>query len=305
MTDAIVEVRDDQWLDIQIGNRSIHCQYATSENRCYTIAFCDGDPAAGTWGHRASGGGYYFLIQSARILTRSMIERPNDGKVANNGSFIFNDWLFNTDSRSVGYAFKQDGDQLLSQEFSANLHRNAISATGRFALFQTANSDFTDSNKLFFFDIVSSTLLWEKTCDFEWPDTYHIAEERCQIDIYYPHMGYFSLDWEGNLIDRRSYDLQFIKSLTGNRTVYECMKRLTSPTHTALIDLLKKGINDAATSRNTKAEGYKFLGELFESQDIKFTSECYEWALHYNPKIGLKKKLSALQQQLATKGRQP
>jgi len=60
--------------------------------------------------------------------------RPNDGKVADNGTFIFNDWGFGDGLKGTFRAFDSLGQNLIVRRFRANLLNNGISFDGRFAV---------------------------------------------------------------------------------------------------------------------------------------------------------------------------
>lgn len=294
-----LEIRGDSSLIISLGDLRIFCQYTKSENNEYVLAFCDGDPFKHIGGHRKEGKGYYFLIANNVLTVMGQIERPNDGKVANNGCFIINDWLFTDNLESVAYCFNDKGNIVIQKKLKANLLINAISRNGNFALFQTANSDNDYGNNLFFYDLNTKEMLWKKKCDFAWPKEYSISQEEKKINLHYDGIGTVSLDWKGNIIDREDYQFKYVSSLSGNKLVYESIALLSGITpNKALINLLEKGIEDNDTSPNTKAEGYKFLGELFETENLPKAFAYFEKSLEHNPKIGLKRKLLTLKTKL-------
>jgi tetratricopeptide (TPR) repeat protein len=296
---ATLDIRSESCLIISLGELRIFCEYTKSDNGQYTLAFCDGDPFKHIGGHRQEGKGFYFLIANNVFAVMGQIERPNDGKVANNGWFIINDWLFTDNPESVAYCFDNKGDIVIQKKLKANLLANAISKNGSFALFQTANSDNDYGNNLLFYDLKTQQLLWKKKCDFAWPKKYSILEDERKINLHFTDIGTVSLDWEGNIIDRQEYQLKYVSSLSGNRLVYESIGLLSGTiTNQTLINLLEKGVNDNNTSPNTKAVGYKFLGELFETENLQKAYAYFEKALECNPKIGLKRKLLALKDKL-------
>src|ERR1700751_4224721 len=62
--------------------------YERSPNGRFRVAWRDGDGNRG--GARQDGLGHYVLIDQDRVVARGRMERPNDGKVADNGNFILN-----------------------------------------------------------------------------------------------------------------------------------------------------------------------------------------------------------------------
>jgi len=296
---ATLDIRNESILIITLGDLNIFCEYSKSENGQYILAFCDGDPFKHIGGHRTEGKGFYFLIDNLILTVMGQVERPNDGKVADNGWFIINDWLFTDNLESVAYCFDKRGNIILQEKLKANLLTNAISKNGEFALFQTANSDNDYGNHLFFYNLKTQNLLWKKECDFAWPKGYSILENEKKINLDYEAIGTVCLDWQGNIINRQDYNVKYASSLRGNRLVYEAMGLISnSEPSELLVNLLEKGVNDNETSPNTKAVGYKYLGELFENDNIKKAYSYYEKALEHNPKIGLKRKLLTLKDRL-------
>jgi hypothetical protein len=296
---ATLDIRGESSLIISLGDLRVFCEYTKSDNGQNILVFCDGDPIKHIGGHRKEGKGFYFLITNNVLTVMGQIERPNDGKVADNGWFIINDWLFTDNLESVAYCFDDKGNIVMQKRLKANLLTNGISKNGSFALFQTANSDNDYGNNIFFYNLKIQQLLWKKNCDFAWPKKYSILEDERKINLHYEDIGTVSLNWEGNIVDREEYQLKYVSSLSGNRLVYESIALLsgTIPNQT-LINLLEKGVNDNDTSPNTKAVGYKFLGELFEIENLQKACTYFEKALEYNPKIGLKRKLLALKDKL-------
>lgn len=298
---ASLDIRSEDTLTITLDGLRIFCQYSRSDSGQYILAYCDSDPFKHIGGHRTEGKGFYFLINETSLTVIGQIERPNDGKVANNGWFIVNDWLFTDNLESIAYCFDEKGNMVFQKKFKANLLTNAISKSGEFALFQTANSDHEDGNNLFFYDLKTQNLLWNKRCDFARPKSFSISENEKKINLHFDNIGIFSLDFQGNIIERQEYKLKYASSLKGNRLVYEVIQlfgELQIDSNETLINLLEKGVNDNDTSPNTKALGYKYLGELFETENVQKAYLYYEKALEYNPKIGLKRKLLTLKGKL-------
>ena len=45
----------------------------------------------------------YLLLEGSAVTIEGRIQRPNDGKVADNGAFILNDWMFGDALQSTFY----------------------------------------------------------------------------------------------------------------------------------------------------------------------------------------------------------
>ena len=106
--------------------------------------------------------GLYFLLDNNRAIAAGKMQRPNDGKVCDNGNFILNDWMFNDGQTLAGtfYAFMFNGEILVRCEFKANLGDNGILDDGRFAFCNTCTSKYKEhSDKTFVFDLENKSLL--------------------------------------------------------------------------------------------------------------------------------------------------
>jgi predicted transcriptional regulator len=109
------------------------------------------------------------------ILVTGRLERPQDGHVADNGTFILNDWMFGDGLNSRLCAFRADGQKLLEREFSANLGTSGISSDGRFAICQTAHAPGSpDSNRHFLFDLEEGQEIATWVQETGWTNSYEI-----------------------------------------------------------------------------------------------------------------------------------
>lgn len=132
---------------IFINGRDFVGSYSRSPNGRFLLAWRDANDAGTRGGARSSGHGRYILIEDDVIVAEGRAERPNDGKVADNGVFILNDWLFFSERlEGVFLAFHKDGAPILSRRFKANLFNSGLSPDGRLATCQTCNADGEDGN---------------------------------------------------------------------------------------------------------------------------------------------------------------
>jgi hypothetical protein len=191
-----IETRDESSLILILNEIRFYCEYNKSPNGRYILAFHDGDPFNHVGGHRSKGKGHYFLIEDNVLIVEGQIERPNDGKVANNGTFILNDWLFDSNTISIAYAFDRNGNVLIKKKLKANLLINGLSPTGNYALFKTANSNSTDHNVLLLYDLFSKELVWKKKFTFQNPDVFTL-EDLDKIKLHYKDR-ILIVDWNLN-----------------------------------------------------------------------------------------------------------
>ena len=115
--------------DFTTSDGDIHAQFTRSPNQEFTLVWRD------NWacGEDKKWGPYYLFIHN-KELCKGLIERPNDGQVADNGSFIFCDWRLSRNAGSLFYAFSCTGEILIKRYFRTHLSNASISAEGRFAV---------------------------------------------------------------------------------------------------------------------------------------------------------------------------
>src|SRR3546814_4600282 len=92
------------------------------------------------------------------------MERPNDGKVADDGTFILNDWGSRDALAGTFMAFARDGRPILKRDYAANRLNNGLSPDGGLAVCQTANAPGSpDSSLLTVFDLTEARIRSEET----------------------------------------------------------------------------------------------------------------------------------------------
>jgi hypothetical protein len=153
-------------------------RFTRSPSREFVLVWRD-EWAAG----RSRTKGTFYLFRGTKELCKGLLQRPNDGQVADNGSFVFCDWLFTGKLASTFCAFNQTGEMLIEKKFRANLFNAAISPDGIFAACQTAvNPASRHSEILTLFDLRSRTEVWHLSPPF-WPETYEFNSPNLELTI--------------------------------------------------------------------------------------------------------------------------
>ena len=191
---ANLEIDNEDFLTLSLNGVEFYCPYSKSSNSQYILAFDDRDAVSGRGGHRENGKGCYFLIKDHAIIVIGQLERPNDGKVANNGNFIINDWLFENTTKSIAYVFKESGEQIVRKLFKANLLTNALSESGQFAAFITCNSSLGDNNVIILYDLITGKQVWRKYFGFQNPQHITLSDNE-KIELNYKDDKKIVLDW--------------------------------------------------------------------------------------------------------------
>lgn len=282
--------------------------YSESENGKFLVAWSDADRERGIGGFRESGQGSYILAEDTVVLISGRLQRPNDGKVANNGTFIINDWMFGEGLKGTFYAFDKLGNQLVQHRFTANLFNNGIAEDGRFAVCQCANSDTEDSGVLAFFDLNKGLLLWKIQPESRCADSYHFDCEGKEILLRYRERGEYRYSFGGDFIDkdkwqaeRINYASAFELSLIAKEHFKEKYHSLSEADAQEILLLLERALNKGLDEYpNEKAAVYRTIGEVKESLGtIPDAIHYYEMALKLNPKVGIKRRLDILKKQKA------
>lgn len=175
-----------------------------SPNGRYTLAWSDFDKASGRGGARDKGEGRFVLLEEDKLLLQGTMQRPNDGQVADNGTFVLNDWMFGDELQGTFYAIDKQGNTLVIKFFEANLLSNGVSPSGGFAVCQNAHSDSDDSGMLSFFDLRTGSLLWSKEPERGWPDSFEFDVEKNILYLCYENSGRLAYRFSGELLDKES-----------------------------------------------------------------------------------------------------
>jgi tetratricopeptide (TPR) repeat protein len=278
--------------------------FTRSPNGRWLISWRDGDPSAYTGGARTRGKGAYLLYDTAakEVLVQGRLERPNNGHVADNGVFVLEDWLFTNDLAGTLHAFDANGQSLLKRTFSANLMTNAVSKNGRYAVCQTANSPSEDGSSLFLFDLASTTQLFAAPPGAGWTMDYSIDESRVEVIAHIRELGSFRYAANGDFLDQNALEEASLAKgdySTIIQTAAAILHRsdvLPGRLQEALLAVQRARRSGADGDPGWKATALKVQGLTHEA--LGETAEAmtlYQRALDVNPKIGLKRRLAALQ----------
>lgn len=139
--------------------------------------------------------------RSKTIVAKGELDRPNAGKVANNGYFCFEDWHDGNDQVDTFRVFDSNGVQLTENKVRSTLTKSAISCNGLFAVFQTLNGFTEDGNKLFLIDLSKKKLVYAVAPAAGWADRYDIDESTGEVIAQFKGLGSFRYGPQGNFLD--------------------------------------------------------------------------------------------------------
>lgn len=300
-------VLDGEWL--QYDATGLFGQFRYSPNRKFILAWSDADPSGMRGGARNKGAGRFLLVQDGqRIITQGRVPRPNDGKVADNGTFIFNDWGFDTSAlKGTFCAFSATGEPLVKKKFNANLYNNGLSPDGRFAACQTCNAGAPDGNVLAVFDLDARTEICRFTPKTGWAKSYEFASDGKTLSLVYEKLGPIAYSLAGELLDESSWeaavlakgDLVNVAMLIGDALKQE-EPDLPVERAVRFLAALERISPQVKEAPSWGPVVLKLRGACFEAKGEAVQAlKCYESAMTENPKIGVKRRADKLKKRLA------
>lgn len=282
--------------------RDLFGEFAKSPNGRYVLVWSDADPDGRRGGQRDRGEGRYALLEAGRIVVEGRLQRPHDGKVTNDGVFLLHDWRFGQDLSGRICAFAADGRVLVDHTVEANLFNNGLSPDGAFAASQTANAPNDDGNQLFVFDLTGGALIARFSPEIGWADSYKFNAKTRTIRLRQRDGGEFAFGFDGAFIDREAWIEHGLAA--GKPMVLETLLREAGgKVDAALARRWKDGLNRAMADPDLhpayKARMLRYSAEGYEAEGHAAAAlAAYEAAVQADPKIGVKRKIAQLRQQL-------
>lgn len=280
--------------------------HAASPNGRFHLVWLDRNPEGTIGGHRYEGQGIWTLLtNNGETLATGRLERPQDGHVADTGTFILSDWMFGDGLNGRLVAFRADGQKLVERQFSANLASSGLSSDGRFAICQTANAPGSpDSCRYFLFDLDEGQEIanWEQ--ETGWASAYEFEPANRRVYLIGNDDERVGYDFDGAMIDRGGWQRGRISAgdIEVMRSVIESDGGNPSPDLRATI---LAGLDVACASGEVwkQARALRLRGELHEQAgEIDAAIEAYDKALSIDPQVGVSRKLAKLQRSRMPKG---
>lgn len=248
-------------------------------------------------------------------MLEGKLQRPNDGRVADDGTIIFNDLLFGDGLKGEFCAFTADGRQILKYRFRANLSKNAISSDGKYAVCTTCASDNDDSFIIAFFSLGEARLLWKRPIRPQEPRGFVIDPERKRIEFVFDELGAFAWDFNGFFLDRDNWvravldrgDGPLVQSLVsslltdaGHSTDRDGLLLWLAALDRTLVEGFQRFQDQAP---KYEAFGYRLKGEVLEALGESGNAlAAYEKAIQLDDKVGVKRRVGALRKAAGSSG---
>jgi len=282
---------------------------STSPNGRYAVAWLEGYDSGGRTGVGTGRSGRCLLFEDNRLLVEGSLERPNDGKVADNGTFVLNDWEFGDGLKGTFYAFAKDGRPLIARKFKVNLFNNGLSPDGRFAVCQSVGADSPNGGTLTIFDLVQRTEIGCWCPQSPYADYYEFTSNCEMLGMGYRKFGCFRYSFTGEFINREVWqDAWLTKGDYGETLamVERLLKSIGGATPADLMPKLMQAIDRVSPMLVTadardQALALKLLGMCLENQGcLSEALAHYDKALAINPKVGVKLRADRIRKALSS-----
>lgn len=276
-------------------------RFSLSPSGRYRLIWSDRDPATHTGGARASGHGMWSLLDNDCPILEGRLERPADGQVADNGTFIISDALFEDALAARLHAFRVDGSPILSRDLAANLANCAVSAEGCLAICQTANAPGSpDSCRYILFDLGEGGEIasWEN--ETGWASGYAFDIPSGLVYLIDGNGDQVAYGLDGQMLDRPGWESSRISrgNLAAIRAVFE--RERTAGGEAAFADLVT-GCDVAIARRDIydHAPALRLRGEILEHVgDLPGALAAFDEALALDPQIGVSRRADGLRRKL-------
>lgn len=286
---------------ITLPSIDYHGLFRHSPGKEWLLSWKDSTPDGSRGGHRDAGEGRYVLVdvEGNAVRVDARMARPNNGAVADNGTFCLEDWHFGSTLSGTFHVFSAQGTPIITKELSANILDSGISRSGRLAFCTTANSPTEDANKLFLFDLKQGRELFAVTparaCE-----RFEFDEAALELVAKVVGGGEYRYGPDGALVDEAAADAALLRSTNYSAVIFTAESMLRGNPDAVKLECILDALirarglgadnNPAWKPTALKVQGlaHEALGQVSEA------IRCYEEALMLNPKIGVKRKLDAL-----------
>lgn len=266
-------------------------QRVTSANGRFTLLWRDR-----CWVEAELVTGRYVLLDGNVVCVDARMARPQDGKVADDGTFILNDGGDSESLSGTFHSFRADGSPVVSRTYSANLLNNGLSRNGRLAVCQTCNAPgSSDSSVLTVFDLEGGNAHASWTAESGWANGYDFPEGQDRVRMLRGERPPLDYSITGEFLDRRLWLQDEVRRGTLH-VIRQAHGEGASATGLSAADL-REGVQRSISDGDARfeAEAWRLLGEIEEGAGNPLAAlEAYDRALATNPKVGVAKRAAVL-----------
>lgn len=245
--------------------------------------------------------------QTREVMFLVRLPRPHGPSVSDEGWVVVEDWGSSGELEGSLVCFEPSGERAWSLDLRANIYASGLSPSGDRAFVVTARSDYEPhSNRLFFLDARTAEVLWER-------------------DNFKPHKAVFALEGDemtASVVMRDGSTQSFVFGADGSvgpefesaRVDLEVQR--FSP-DAALVPRVREALAVSPPDLDEaerllglvdleglweaqRAKVLRLRGEVHEARgDVVAAVSAYREALELDPKVGVKRRLAALERELA------
>lgn len=183
---------------------------------------------------------------------------------------------------------------------TANINACAINSDSKIAIFVTLGSDTKDSNQLFIIDVEHKIIVNNFYCS-----SFKSAEIDTDNNLIKmkDHRGFIKeINFDNHQTNKVDYENQVLRegSVYDRLSLYECKLDEIKLKDKNYLHLLFQALNDNNASYSFGQDRlYRKIGEYYEvAGDTNNAIKNWEKALALNPKVGIKRKLKLLKEQI-------
>lgn len=202
-------------------------------------------------------------------------------------------------------------------ETTAYIHCCGISNNGNYAIFRTANSPYEDSNKAFFINVQSKTILWKKDLKTSFKSIESFFIDTTKQTITEVHRDYNAIfSFEGDFLNELQWiekrykhtDCDPYELLTIALNIFNSITDINIQKNNLklAIKYLKIAEETPNTSTYQLSLAYHQLGDLyFKFIDGANALKYYKKALALNPNLPIKRTIKILETSLGKNNNKP
>lgn len=254
--------------------------------------------------------GAVLLNGERQLLFIDRLVRPEDARVADDGSVLVMDWGEGASLSGTVVAADCARGVTMRIPTRANLGSCGISLSGSFGAFHTFGANTPDGEQLFLLDLREKQILWKADVPEAWPDRYALDEDNEVLRVSVSSGRSFSYGFDGRVLDADAREAANIADDREDSHGYRLFDRASAKLATlgdreaksedieAVRGLLIESL-ERSMSPNTRARAFRVLGELAERTEA--WDQAHEWysrALDENPRVGVKRRFDQITRML-------
>lgn len=285
----------------ETGDGIVWVDVSRSTSRTFALLWRDASDDGSAVGHRTVGPGRYRLIENGvGLRCEGRLERPNDGHVANTGTFILADWLFTDDLRARLHVLAADGTELIRRECAANVSASFMDDEGLFAAAQLASnpSDNGDDERFVVFDLSSRSERWSKALEVGRAEGVEFDAAASAVWVTTGTFGRVRYNLADGSVDTAALRATLFQTGSGFDILAlvedEIAVGVEPDRREALVGACLRASDQLGTYPRHAARALRIAGELLESTDPSRTLVYWERAIAMDPKVGLAKRVKEL-----------